>query len=150
MSNALEAKISARLRNTARSQTPAGRARQKAYSESERGKAVRKAYRESERGKASQRRTRAALYGITVERLEELLARGCYAPGCEVTGSGSTGLHIDHDHGCCPREGSCGDCVRGALCGRHNLYLGHLEQDPEFAIWAMRQPSLVIKVRREA
>ena len=139
------------------------KATQKAYQQSEAGKALRKAYRQSESRKqweklyqksegrnASRKAYRAAKYGITVARLEELLAAGCYAPGCKTTGSGKTGLHIDHDHSCCPRAGSCGNCVRGALCGRHNVYLGYLEADWSFAIWAMRQPSLVIKVRREA
>ena len=100
--------------------------------------------------RAEQERARAKKYGLTVEQMREILSRGCYAPGCEITGGGKSGLHIDHDHACCPPGGSRGDCVRGALCSRHNTYLGYLEADWQFAIWAMRQPSLVIKIRREA
>ena len=131
-------------------QTKSSKAWEKAYGKSVVRRASHKAYRASESGKASRRRQRAALYGITVERLEELLARGCYAPGCEVTGSGWAGLHIDHDHGCCPGKKSCGRCVRGALCGFHNKCLGFIEADWQFAVWVMSQPSLVLKIRREA
>ena len=35
---------------------------------------------------------------------------------------------IDHDHACCNGSRSCGQCVRGILCGRCNMSLGHLER----------------------
>jgi len=127
--------------------TAHGKATRKAWMPSEAAKAKRLAYDKSEMRKA---RSRASRYNITVERLEELLAAGCYAPNCDTTGSGVNGLVIDHDHNCCKGGRSCGNCVRGALCSRHNKYLGFLEADWQFAIWAMRQPSLVLKVRREA
>jgi len=128
---------------------------QKGYRASAHGKAYKKAYRESEEqikyrkseeGKAAARRHRATQYGISVERLQELLSAGCLVPTCASVRR----LSIDHDHGCCPGKKSCGNCVRGALCHRHNIYLGFLEKDWQFAIWAMRQPSLVLKIRREA
>lgn len=125
------------------SQTEKCKAQRKAYSQTERRQAVRKAYNRSENGR---NRHRANRYGLTNARLEELLAAGCYAPNCAEKEK----LHIDHDHACCPANVSCGNCVRGALCRRHNVYLGYLEADWQFAIWAMRQPSLVLKVRREA
>ena len=95
-------------------------------------------------------RNKAKKYGITIEQLRLLLAKGCYAPGCNVTSEGMTGLHIDHDHDCCPGLGSCGKCVRGALCARHNVYLGYLEADPLFAMWVVKQPQFMVKIRREA
>jgi hypothetical protein len=127
--------------------TAHGKAKRKAWRPSEDAKAKRLAYEKSEVRKA---RSRASRYNITVERLQELLAAGCYAPSCKTTGSGVNGLVIDHDHNCCAGGRSCGNCVRGALCSRHNKYLGFLEADWQFAIWAMRQPSLVLKIRREA
>jgi len=95
-------------------------------------------------------RHRATKYGLTIEKLRAILELGCYAPNCNIVGTGKNGLHIDHDHSCCPGRKSCGLCVRGALCSFHNVYLGYLERDWSFAVWAMRQPSLVLKVRREA
>ena len=36
-------------------------------------------------------------------------------------------LSIDHHHGCCPGNYSCGACVRGLLCSACNGNLGTLE-----------------------
>jgi len=84
---------------------------------------------------------RAKRYGLTVEALRLLIEKGCYAPGC----SEKNDLQIDHDHSCCSGATSCGKCVRGALCKRHNLYLGHIETDYLFALWVLKQPNLVMK-----
>jgi hypothetical protein len=45
-------------------------------------------------------------------------------------------VHVDHDHSCCAQAPSCGLCIRGVLCSRCNLALGHYE-------------SLVVKAGRE-
>lgn len=45
-----------------------------------------------------------------------------------------TTLCIDHDHDCCPHDGSCGRCVRGVLCIHCNTALGHLKDDPNRAM----------------
>ncbi len=86
-------------------------------------------------------KARAKQYGLSYEQYNQIVSRGCYAPGCHET----TGLQIDHDHSCCSGRKSCGKCVRGALCKRHNLYLGHIENDYLFAIWVLRQPHLILK-----
>jgi len=99
---------------------------------------------------AEQERAKAKKYGLTVDRMREILAAGCYAPHCKTTGGGKTGLHIDHDHSHCAGKKSCGSCVRGALCSFHNIYLAYLEKDWLFALWAVRNPMLTIKVRRQA
>lgn len=70
---------------------------------------------------------RAWNYGLTVERVRELLDAGCAVCGSDEN------LHIDHDHSCCPvgsSPRSCGRCVRGAMCNGCNTALGLLKEDP--------------------
>ncbi len=43
---------------------------------------------------------------------------------------GARGLHLDHDHGCCPAASACLRCFRGFLCHNCNVALGHLRDDP--------------------
>lgn len=72
-------------------------------------------------------------YKVDQERFEAMLAE--QGGGCAICGSPTprwTGYwHIDHDHACCDRDGSCGKCVRGVLCQPCNVGLGHLGDDPK-------------------
>ena len=38
-------------------------------------------------------------------------------------------LAVDHDHSCCPGMKTCGDCIRGLLCGSCNSFLGRVSDD---------------------
>lgn len=64
-------------------------------------------------------------YKLTLEQYQELIKSGC-----AVCGSFET-LCIDHDHACCPGEITCGSCVRGVLCHRHNKALGWVRDSVE-------------------
>jgi len=71
-------------------------------------------------------------YGITLSRHAEMLAEQggiCANPAC-----GRPAVHIDHDHACCDRVGSCGQCVRGVLCYQCNIALGMAGDDPKVLI----------------
>lgn len=65
-------------------------------------------------------------HNITVEQCNEILADQDNI--CAVC-DGDTRLTIDHDHSCCPRKYSCGECVRGLLCQGCNVALGCVEDD---------------------
>lgn len=49
---------------------------------------------------------------------------------CAICSSTET-LHVDHDHACCNYRGSCGECVRGVLCGKCNWVLGLVDDKIE-------------------
>lgn len=54
---------------------------------------------------------------------------GCAICRSTDPGFGRTSFVIDHDHGCCPGEITCGACLRGLLCFRCNLLLGNADDD---------------------
>lgn len=52
-----------------------------------------------------------------------------YEQGCALCNQ-KDNLHIDHDHKCCPtHRNTCGECIRGVLCGSCNTGLGHLKDN---------------------
>ena len=72
-------------------------------------------------------------YGITRDDYLQMLKDQNY--GCKVCGKEETTfrkrLSIDHDHACCPGEGSCGKCIRGLLCHHCNAALGNVYDNVE-------------------
>jgi hypothetical protein len=62
-------------------------------------------------------------YKITPERYREMSRSGC-----NICGSHDR-LHVDHDHSCCPGQRTCGGCIRGVLCEKHNQGLGCFKDD---------------------
>lgn len=76
-------------------------------------------------------------YGLTFEQFSEIvLAQGGL---CAVCDEQLQVPNIDHDHRCCPRaKSSCGSCVRGLLCRRCNLGLGHFRDSRDWMERAIR------------
>lgn len=86
------------------------------------------AYRKANREKINARANELApkyKYGISLEQYQVLLDQGC-----EICGSKHR-LQIDHDHSCCPGQKTCGKCVRGILCAKHNRMLGFVNDSVE-------------------
>lgn len=66
-------------------------------------------------------------YGVRPDEYEAALKLGC-----EICGKVVPSLDIDHDHDCCPgNRKSCGECIRGFLCGDCNRALGLMRDDAE-------------------
>lgn len=87
-----------------------------------------------ERANAERRRSS---YRITPERFEALLEaqnHKCPVCGCQLSAT----PHVDHDHSCCPKKRSCGQCVRGLLCHHCNLMLGAARDNPDTLIAGAR------------
>jgi len=67
-------------------------------------------------------RLKNSLYGynLSVDGYKELLASQHSV--CAICGKkpGKIRLAIDHDHSCCPKGRSCGNCIRGLLCRNCN------------------------------
>jgi regulator of replication initiation timing len=63
---------------------------------------------------------------ITKEQYDELVA--LYEGKCHSCKENDA-TNIDHDHNCCDKSFSCGQCVRGVLCHHCNTALGLLKDD---------------------
>lgn len=106
--------------------------RTKYHADREAGRAQSRMWRERnpEKVRAAKRKHR---YGITGQEYTRLLAaQGERCAICRTAdpGAGQT-WNVDHDHGCCPGERSCGRCVRGLLCKRCNTGVGMFRDDPD-------------------
>ncbi len=121
-----------RKRDGLRSACLACAARESADSQDRNREASTKRAREWSRANADKQRAARLwrLYKITPERFDEILASqggGCALCGHVKTTGRWDRLAVDHDHACCPGKTSCGQCVRGILCGRCNTGVGLLE-----------------------
>lgn len=72
-------------------------------------------------------------YGITWEQRDAMLAaQGGVCAICKSPDPKGRDWHMDHDHSCCPTKArSCGNCLRGLLCGRCNIAIGCFGDDPQ-------------------
>jgi|SRR5215469_9567536 len=69
-------------------------------------------------------------FGITGDQYRELLAG--QGGRCKFCGRkpGKYRLSVDHDHACCPKPPTCGNCNRGLLCSDCNqILLGRICQE---------------------
>lgn len=87
-----------------------------------------------ERRRAISLRNRLKRFNLTVEQYEVLCSvygNCCWRCRRPETALGPGGrvqrLSVDHDHACCPGDGSCGKCIRGVLCVGCNFVLGRID-----------------------
>lgn len=64
-------------------------------------------------------------YGVDDEKYQEMIKSGC-----AICGSTEL-LCVDHDHACCSGQRTCGKCVRGVLCNKHNIMFGMVNDSTE-------------------
>lgn len=73
-------------------------------------------------------------YSLTVEEFEAIYSYqngACAACRSPFTEAKMEKPHVDHDHSCCAGLRSCGNCVRGLLCGRCNMVAGWSKDSPD-------------------
>lgn len=61
------------------------------------------------------------------DRLKEYQNGKCAI--CQRATGQTKRLAVDHDHTCCSGKTSCGECIRGLLCGPCNSMLAHVRDD---------------------
>ncbi len=72
-------------------------------------------------------------YKITPERFDAMLA--AQGGACAICRKAATAfprrIHVDHNHSCCPKTPTCGQCTRGLLCSHcnHSLYTLELSRE---------------------
>ena len=91
-----------------------------------------------QRSKQTYKQKHVARFGLTWTEYEEMLKKQNYTCAiCPRTQEEEgRALAIDHDHTCCPQNGSCGKCVRGLLCFQCNKRLEGVD-DPTFLASAL-------------
>lgn len=69
--------------------------------------------------------SRAAIFRLTCMQMD-MLSR---IATCAICGHRDdfANMHIDHNHDCCSVRGrqTCGQCIRGVLCRKCNIGIGH-------------------------
>lgn len=91
-------------------------------------------------------------YGMTHIQYEAMLVdQNSQCAICLETPKGNKSLYVDHDHGCCVGQKSCGRCIRGLLCARCNnaiALLGDTKKGVERALKYLSAPYRVFGILR--
>lgn len=85
------------------------------------------------------------MFNITPEQYDVMYAD--QEGHCGICGKASLGrrLAVDHDRRCCSGRRSCGDCVRGLLCGSCNPKTGFFEiYENEIQTWRNRRAASAV------
>ena len=77
-------------------------------------------------------RVRDRLYRMQPGQFDAMLTLQNGRCVCGVVFDENIKPQVDHDHACCTGKGSCGGCIRGALCTICNLLLGAARDNPYY------------------
>lgn len=70
------------------------------------------------------------IYNLTKEQYESMMALQNNVCAICNKKPGRAYLAVDHDHSCCASGKTCGNCVRGLLCGACNAFIGRINENP--------------------
>lgn len=83
-------------------------------------------YRAQDAERARLRTSKGRRHGLGEGEFDAMLERQVgLCAGCHLR----VATEVDHDHRCCPGAFSCGNCIRGLLCGPCNRALGILGEN---------------------
>lgn len=107
----------------------------------------RKYYRANRKHKIDLQRN--YFYGLTLGEWPAILLSQKNRCVCGIKFSLKEQPQVDHDHKCCKSKGSCGSCVRGALCRRCNRILAVSHEDLKYLPAFLRRYLLEWKEHRD-
>ena len=67
----------------------------------------------------------------TVDAILKTQENACAICKASFDGARKSAVHVDHDHSCCPKVPTCGNCNRGLICGNCNTMLGMAKDDSQ-------------------
>ena len=67
-------------------------------------------------------------YGLTKDQYIDMMLEQDFC--CAFCAQPQAAFLVDHDHACCDREKSCGECVRFLLCQACNTMIGMAKDNP--------------------
>lgn len=66
-------------------------------------------------------------YRLTIEKWMEMY--NSQNGSCAICKKNGNKLYVDHDHKCCPKNITCGKCVRGLVCQKCNIFLHYIDSE---------------------